>query len=154
MRIGFSLWVRALGGFDWWKNQRSKISWHCPYKHGWAVLLQKCNGYIVLVTCPQKNYNGSIVSVSCPPKKLKRLHNSRYMPPKKIETRSTVFNTYSHKKLKRLLCSRYLPLPPKKIETVTAFRYLSSQKIKQLHSSYYLTFQKLETVTSFWLLQI
>jgi hypothetical protein len=32
MRNGFSLWVRALGGVDWWKNQRSKISRHCPFK--------------------------------------------------------------------------------------------------------------------------
>jgi hypothetical protein len=32
MRNGFSPWVRALGGVDWWKNQRSKISCYCPFK--------------------------------------------------------------------------------------------------------------------------
>jgi hypothetical protein len=32
MRNGFSPWVRALGGVDWWKNRRSKISWQCPFK--------------------------------------------------------------------------------------------------------------------------
>jgi hypothetical protein len=31
MRNGFSPWVRALGGVDWWTNQRSKISWRCPF---------------------------------------------------------------------------------------------------------------------------
>jgi hypothetical protein len=33
MRNGYSPWIRALGGVDWWKKNRgSKISWHCPFK--------------------------------------------------------------------------------------------------------------------------
>jgi hypothetical protein len=31
MRNGFRPWIRAIGRVDWWKNQRSKISWHCPF---------------------------------------------------------------------------------------------------------------------------
>jgi hypothetical protein len=25
-------WIRDPGGIVWWKNRRSKISWHCPFK--------------------------------------------------------------------------------------------------------------------------
>jgi hypothetical protein len=32
MRNGFKTLVRALGGFDWWKNRRSKTSWQGPFK--------------------------------------------------------------------------------------------------------------------------
>jgi hypothetical protein len=28
---GFRPWIRGPGSIVWWKNRRSKISWHCPF---------------------------------------------------------------------------------------------------------------------------
>jgi hypothetical protein len=40
---------------------------------------QKCNVYIVItVTCPPNKCNGYIVPITCPSKKLKRLHCFHY----------------------------------------------------------------------------
>jgi hypothetical protein len=33
MQNGFSPWISALGGVDWWKNRGSKISCNCPFKY-------------------------------------------------------------------------------------------------------------------------
>jgi hypothetical protein len=40
MQKGLNPLIRGPGGIVWWNNQRSKISWHCPFKE--KMCLSKC----------------------------------------------------------------------------------------------------------------
>jgi hypothetical protein len=68
MQNGFSPWVRAQGGVDWWKIQRSKISCQCPFKQTTCKHTVYENFIVRMTFCdfPKRSYSDFWNFISTP----------------------------------------------------------------------------------------